>query len=236
MSAGMMMDRQAVLPEMREAPPAQPAIIRILAQLISWIFHPVFVPMMVVFFLVYIHPYLFAGFTPFNKMRIVAMAFVCFTLFPLVTVLLLKGLKFIDSLYLRTQRDRVIPFIACMIWYFWAAYVWLNYGKTSGGTDIPKEAILFAAASFTSTIIGLMLNIKMKISLHAIAMGIVVCLFILMAISQPLHYGGWLSIVFLVTGLVGTARLIVSDHTQAEIYMGLLTGIVSVLLAKAFLG
>jgi hypothetical protein len=231
MSTQLIVDGQN---QLRELNPGQPAAVRVIAKIISWIFHPVFIPVMVIWFLVYEHPYLFAGFTPLQKFRIMIMSFVSFTFFPLVTVLLLKGLKFIDTIYLHTQRDRVIPFIACMIWYFWIAYVWFNFGKTKDVVDIPKEAILFAASAFISTIIGLMVNIKMKVSLHAISMGIVLTFFIVMAFTQSLHFGRWLAVVFLATGLVCTARLIVSDHTTKEVYGGLLTGAASLLLARVF--
>lgn len=227
-----MVDGQNQLHETREARVVrQPAIIRFAANIVSYIFHPVFVPVMVIWFLVYTHPYLFAGFADVQKFRTVMMAVVSFTFFPLVTVLLLKGLKFIDSIFLRTQKDRVIPFIACMIWYFWIWYVWNNFGKT-GDTDMPREAVQFALATFISTIIGLMVNIKMKVSLHAISAGIVLTFFILMAFTQQLNFGIWLAIIFLLTGLVCTARFIVSDHTTQEIYGGLVVGAVSMIIAN----
>ena len=37
-----------------------------------------------------------------------------------MTVFLLKALGFIESLYLRSQKDRIIPYIASGIFYFWA--------------------------------------------------------------------------------------------------------------------
>lgn len=237
MSTRLTVDGQNPLQEIRtRAFPDQPMPIRVIARIISWVFHPVFVPLMVIGFLLYEHPYVFAGFSSFLKFRIMMIAVVCFTFFPLVTVLLLKGLKFIDTIYLHTQKDRVIPFIACMIWYFWISYVWFNFGKTTGGADMPKEAILFAAATFISTIIGLMVNIRMKVSLHTISAGIVLTFFLLMAFTQPLHYGRWLSVVLLLTGVVCTARMIVSDHTTKEIYGGLATGAAAVLLARTLLG
>ena len=60
------------------------------------------------------------------------MFFVIYSLFPLVTVLLAKGLGFIDSVYLKTQRDRIIPYIACEIYYFWIAYVLRHQAEYSG--------------------------------------------------------------------------------------------------------
>lgn len=231
MSTRLMVDGQNQLDEIREGGvPQQHAVLRFIANIISYIFHPVFVPVMVIWFLVYIHPYLFAGFADMQKFRTVMMAVVSFTFFPLVTVLLLKGLKFIDTIFLRTQKDRVIPFIACMIWYFWIWYVWNNFGKT-GDTDMPREAVQFALATFISTIIGLMVNIKMKVSLHAISAGIVLTFFIQMAFIQQLNFGLWLAIIFLLTGLVCTARFIVSDHTAQEVYGGLVVGAVSMIIA-----
>jgi len=231
MNSGLVVDRDKGMQEIRTPYfPEQPAGLRIAAKIISWVFHPVFVPVMVIWFLIYKHPWLFTGFDSMQKPRLLAMAAVMFTLFPLVTILLLKGLKFIDSIYLRTQRERVIPFIACMIWYFWIAYVWNNFGKTGEGFDIPHSAVQFAFGAFISTVIGLMVNVRMKVSLHAISMGVVLAFFVLMAMTQDLNFFVYLSIVILATGLVCTARFIVSDHTPNEIYAGLATGIVSLLI------
>lgn len=233
MNSGLIVDGQSQLQEMREPSfPKQPAGIRIAAKIISYIFHPVFVPVMVIWFLAYVHPNLYAGFNPWLKdTAVMGAAFIAFTFFPVVTILLLKGLKFIDSIYLRTQKERVIPFIACMIWYFWISYVWFSFGKTGNAVDMPHEAVQFAMATFISTIIGLMVNIKMKVSLHAISMGIVVTFMLLLAFTQDLHFGIYLSVALLVAGMVCTARFIVSDHTSQEVYGGLAVGIASMLVA-----
>lgn len=91
--------------------PEQPAVLKLPAKIISYLFHPVFILVYVIYFLAYVHPYLYAGFNERIKTTaVMAAAFIAFTFFPLVTVLLLKGTKFIDSIYLRTQKDRVIPF------------------------------------------------------------------------------------------------------------------------------
>ncbi len=236
MSPGMMIDETNQLQEIRKKTfPEQPAGMKLAANIISYLFHPVFVPVYIIWFLLYVHPYLFAGFTDFQKTKTLVMAVVSFTFFPLVTVLLLKALKFIDSIYLRTQKDRVIPFIACMIWYFWISYVWFNFGKTRDVVDMPREAVEFAMATFISTIIGLMVNIKMKVSLHAISAGLVLTFFIIMGFTQDINVGTWLTVVLVITGLICTSRFIVSDHTPEEVYGGLVTGAVSLLAARVFL-
>ncbi len=233
MNSGIMIDGQNQLQEVRTPSfPQQPVAIRVAAKIISYIFHPVFVPVMVIWFLAYVHPNLYIGFNPWLKdTAVMGAAFVAFTFFPIVTILLLKGLKFIDSIYLRTQKERVIPFIACMIWYFWISYVWFSFGKTRNAVDMPHEAVQFAMATFFSTVIGLMVNIKMKVSLHAISMGIVVTFITVLAFTQNLNFGIYISVAILIAGLVCTARFIVSDHTTPEVYGGLAVGVVSMLVA-----
>jgi len=232
MTERWVIDNQNQLKKFRETVfPQHPAAIRLMGKIISWIFHPVFIPVYVVWFLVYVHPYLFAGFTEWNKSIVMIQAFVMFTFFPVITVLLLRALKFINTIYLHTQKDRIIPFVACGVWYFWIWYVWRNMGQLKDAIIIPTAAVQFALAIFLASSIGLLVNIYMKVSLHAISMGVMITFIMLLAFSQETSFGLYISVAFLVAGLVCTARFIVSDHTQKEVYAGLLLGIVSQLIA-----
>lgn len=221
MSTRLAIDDQSHLTEVREPAPAQPAILKLFASLISYIFHPLFIPLYVVCFLVYIQPYMYSGMDSRGKLIIIAQAFVAYTFFPLITVLLLKGLRFIDSIFLKTQRDRIIPFVASMFFYFWAWYVRLNLPET------PHELLYFSLGVFIVSILGLMANIYMKVSMHAMAMGVASTFIMLMSFSQDISFTVYVSIALVLTGFVCTARLIVSDHTSREIYMGLFIGAIS---------
>jgi hypothetical protein len=226
MPSRLVIDSQNELQEFRDTGlSSQPVGLRIAAKVISYIFHPVFVPVYVVAFLIYVHPYLFAGFSDRSKSMTMLQAFVMFTFFPIVTVLLLKALKFINTIYLRTQKDRIIPFVACGIWYFWIWYVWHNL------PDYPSAAVQFALGIFIAASIGLLANIYMKISMHAISMGIVITFILTLAFREDVSFGVYISIALFMTGLVCTARFIISDHTPGEIYIGLFVGIISQLLA-----
>ena len=205
--------------------PPQPAAVRFVAKIISYIFHPVFVPLYIVWFMVYLHPWLFAGFSNMDKTRTVIMAALMFTFFPVVTVLLLKALKFINSFHLTTQKDRIIPLVACGVWYFWIWYVWKNL------PEYPKPAIQLALAIWISVSLGLMANIIMKVSLHAISIGVMLTFILLLAFSQQLNFGIYISIALLIAGLVCTSRFIVSDHLPKEVYGGLAVGAFSMLIA-----
>jgi hypothetical protein len=224
MSTRLIVDRSSRLQELRD----QPSPIRLTAKIISFIFHPVFVPVCIVLFLLYIHPSAFAGFTGWEKKMTLLQAILMYSFFPVISVLLLKALKFIDSVFLNTQKDRIIPFVICNIWYFWIWYVWRNL------PDSPREIVVLSMAIFLASAIGLMANIYMKISMHTIAMGVMISFIMLLAFTQSVRMGVYISIALFIAGLVCTARFIVSDHTPKEVYSGLLAGVAALLIATLF--
>ena len=202
--------------------------LKIPAHIISYIFHPVFVPVYITAWLVYVHPYFFAGFSAFDRSRTLIMAIMMYSFFPLVTVGLLKALKFIDSVHLNTTKERIIPLAACGIWYFWIWNVWRNL------PDYPEAAVTLSRAIMLSVFLAWLGNIIMKVSLHAISMGAMLGYFIRLGLLGGFPMGGSIAIVLLVTGLVLTSRFIVSDHTEKEIYGGLTLGLLSVWVAQLF--
>ena len=229
MSTRLVIDQSNELKELRESDfPNQPASIRIAATVFSYIFHPVFIPVYVTIFLVYLHPYFFIGFNQQRKLLVVIQAALMYSFFPIVTVLLLKALKFIQSVYLSTQKDRIIPLVICGIWYFWVWYVWRNLD------DYPREIVVFAMATFLGSSIGLMMNIYMKVSLHAISVGVVLGFMFWLGFSQNINAGIYISAALLIAGIVCSSRLIISDHSPKEIYGGLLAGMIAIPVANLF--
>lgn len=203
----------------------QPVVVRFFAHFFSYIFHPLFIPLYVTWFLVFVHTSYFAGYGYGQKLFMLARIALNMVFFPLVTVLLLKGLGFISSVYLRTQKDRIIPYIASGIFFFWAYLVFRNQ------PEVPSILTSFTFAVFLSSSAALIANIYFKISMHAIGMGGVLGLFIIIMQQNDFLMTVPLSIAFLITGIVCTSRLIVSDHTAKEIFTGLLLGIICQLLA-----
>jgi hypothetical protein len=203
----------------------QPAIVKIIARFFSFVFHPVFIPVYVSWFLVYRHPYLFSGFEKWNKTVVLLQVFVTYSFFPIITTLLLKALGFIDSVYLKTQRDRIIPYIVSGIFYFSIWYVMKNQLR------YPAEITYFGKAIFIAASAGLIVNIYMKVSMHAIATGVMTTYAALLTFTDSTNLIPWLVASFFVTGAVCTSRLIISDHSPKEIYTGLITGVVSQLAA-----
>lgn len=209
------------LPAAEADRPAAP--LRIGARIISVLFHPLFIPVYIGWFLIYIL-HQFPNLDAWRKTLLLIQFFVSYTLLPLATMLLAKALGFVDTIYLRTQKDRIIPYIACGVFYFWIWYVFRNQAFS-------KEVTAFSLAVFVASSLGLILNSYFKISMHGLAVGVMVTYVFLMAFASGISFGFYMSVALLITGVVCTARLINSDHGPFEVYAGLLMGIIAQLFA-----
>jgi hypothetical protein len=202
--------------------------LRITAKVISVIFHPLFIPIYILLFTLYVSPIALAM-APEAKFRLSLSFAAMYLLFPLVTVLLAKGLGFIDSILLRTQKDRIIPYIACGIYYFWIWYVLHNQ-------EAPAPLVVLTLAIFLASSAGSLLNSFIKISMHGISIGVAVAFMYLLALVSGASFGVYLSITLLIAGLVCTARLINADHQPKEVYLGLAVGVAALIVAYWFEG
>jgi hypothetical protein len=200
-----------------------------LASAISYIFHPLFIPTYVFLFLLKAFPYEFADITDWQLQMKLFGVFWLTAFFPAFAVFLLWRLKFSDSIFLRTQKERIVPYVITMFFYWWMYYLSRNF------QDQPIVLRFFFMGIFIATVFGLILNNYFKISLHAMGIGGATTAIILFSIYYHLNFGAVISISILLCGIVCTSRFLVSDHTNKEIYAGLALGIVCQLLAYWFI-
>lgn len=199
------------------------------AKLISYILHPIFIPIYVVAFLVYMHPTLFSGFSAWQKMQTVVITAINMVAFPLLAIFLTYKLGFISSIYMNTQKDRIIPYIMAGIFFFWGFTIFRQQNF------YPSILPSFLLGVFLSSSMALIANIYLKVSMHAIGMAGWLALFLIMLFSNSMLMTWPLLLVVLLTGLVLTARMMLNTHTQKEIYLGLLIGIIAQLAAAYFI-
>jgi len=228
MDSQLIVDEKNHLLQVRSLKEKQPAPLRIAARIISYIFHPLFIPVYLSWLAVESQSFLFGVFSEWEKTIFIARFGVMYILFPLVSVLLMKALGFVSSIHLNTQKDRIIPYVVCMIYYWWMWYVLHNQ------PEYPKQFVILSFAIFLASIGGLMANINIKISMHAIGAGLMAAFVMLLGFSQDINFGVYISISILLAGIICTARFIDSDHTAKEIYVGLLVGILALVLAVKF--
>lgn len=203
---------------MTSTPSPYHPLLRFMAKVVSYIFHPLFVPTYIFLLLMLLVPYEFAGITPWQlKLRLFSVFWLT-AFFPAFAVFLLWRLKFSESIFLRTQKERIIPYIITMFFYWWMHYLSRNFA------DQPAVLKFFYTGIFMATAAGLILNNYYKISLHGMGMGGASMAIVLFAFYYHQPMGLVIAGVLLLTGIVATSRFLISDHTQKEVYVGLLVG------------
>lgn len=210
-------------------PLSQPPILKLAARFLSYLFHPLFIPLYVAAYLIYLHPYAFSIFDPKQKFLRLLFVFMITVFFPALTVFLLWRLKFSESIFLRTQKERIIPYVASIIYFFWAFFVTRNLEGT------PVIMTSFFLGTFLCASAALMANSYFKISMHALAVSSAATYMILLGMISGEPMGFPIAIATLIAGIVCTSRLIVSDHHPMEIYWGLILGALSQLVACYFI-
>ena len=82
---------------------------------ISFVTHPLFVPTYFILYLIKVVPFEFVGITDWQLQLRVFSVFWLTAFFPAFAVFLLWRLKFSESIFLRTQKDRIIPYVLSLI-------------------------------------------------------------------------------------------------------------------------
>ena len=99
---------------------------------------------------------------------------------------------------------------------------------------IPRFMGSIVVAALVIQVLCAMINLWWKVSTHSAAIGGVAGA--LIAFSQLFMFNPvwWLCLVFFVAGLIGTARMILRQHTLAQVVIGFLLGAVAAFIVILF--
>lgn len=200
-------------------------VTRAVANVFSYVLHPLFIPLLVTFLSVTALPEFFTAFRS-NSFRwdydvLFIRVTVASVLFPMLVVALSKALGFVGSITMRDQKDRIIPYVASIIFYFWAFYTFKREGAS------PDFYNAFWLGVFLAVVISFVANSFVKISMHTVGWGGVVgfllCLMGDMGMNVSLPLAG----AVLLAGIAGTSRLVLDAHTPREVWSGFVVGVLA---------
>lgn len=201
--------------------------LRALATIVSYMLHPVFLPVLMTWVIYVITPMSFVQYE--GKLSLVFIQIALATIFfPLLVVGLLKALGFITSIFMRTQKERIIPLIATMMCYWWISHVFKNL-------DAPLVLQVLLRGSYWSIIVLFICSIFFKISMHTMAAGGMLGMLIVLMIVTPVSMALPFIAGLLIAGASGTARLLLGAHTQFEVWVGYILGVLVMLAAYWYL-
>lgn len=188
--------------------------------IVSYLFHPLFIPVggTILYFLV--APYSTLELQSGNILPI----FILTVIIPIIFFLILKNLGVIHSIFLPTLQERKYPlYISC------ALFLMILYKVIPN--NYVHELFYFFTGLLTATGTALiLLFLKFKTSMHLLGMGSVLMFMIGLSIHFEVNITLAISIFTLCTGLVATSRLYLQAHNKVELLIGFLVGICSQLI------
>lgn len=183
------------------------------ARLLSVLLHPVFMPTITLWAMITLDPGLAFFVPPDRRPMAIFMVALMSALFPLVSMQLLVRARVITSLELHERRERPVAYGITLI-YFGAT--WYLMHRTPFHPAV--QAMLVGA--FAALLLTLLITLRWKISAHLVGIGGMIGA---LAAVNSLHHLGLLPVLALLiamAGLLATARLLSSDHTQAQVIAG----------------
>ncbi|MFT4063069.1 MAG: hypothetical protein QM642_12020 [Edaphocola sp.] len=198
------------------------------AKVISYLLHPLFMPLLSAFIVMVLDKSAFAGIKAAQRSQLLINIGINTIGFPLLSILLLKALGFIESIQLKTTKERIIPLIATMTFYFWAYLVVKNL-------NAPLSLRVLMLGCFWGIVVVFLLNIFMKVSMHTAAAGGVLSIIVVLMFIGHINLSIPLLLALLVGGTIGTARLVLYAHTPWELWLGYIAGMAVQLAAYGYL-
>ena len=186
-----------------------------LAQLISIILHPIFMPLLALHLTLLNIP---SFSLTINQNLIYGILISNSIIFPLVSIFWLIRKGKVSSLEMSNHKERSIPLFKTVIWMLFGCYL---LEKPLFYTPILKAELLGAIIIILTASI---VSKYWKISLHLLGIGGVVGVFIALQIM----HGDFLNILILfilLSGLLGVARIKQKAHNYAQVYSGFLVGL-----------
>ena len=227
-------------PEEKPVVNTQPKFLRVLAHIVSYVFHPVFFPLIMAFMLYKLSPSAFVGLSFKQLVYMFIIIGYSAVFFPLFSILLMKKLDFINSYSMPTAKERTIPLMAIMIFYFWATHVFNSMGiatplNPNPGPLAPLIYKVLLLGNFWGVIALFMVNIFTKISLHTAAAGGMIGIILVLMWDGHVNMAVPLLAAIVLAGVIGTARMILGAHQRGDIWLGYVIGILVQLGAYVYM-
>lgn len=186
-----------------------------ISKFISIIFHPVLIPTLG-FFLLFNSGFYFSMITWEAKRFVLLVVLFSTGILPVLSVAILAlNSKF--DISMENSRDRIIPLMSSSVFYY-LGFVLLERMKA-----FPVFK-LFLVASVLVIVVMLIISFKWKISNHMAAVGGMTGTIFALSFRGGVNPIFTILTVILISGLVGTARLVLKKHDLKQLTAGYILG------------
>lgn len=191
------------------------------ARLMSMIFTPFYLPIVG---LIALFIFSYMSLLPMiYKLVILAMVYLLTVVAPSLLIHLYRLCQGWTSHELGRKERRLVPYIISIVCYF-ACFFWMEYRNT------PRVISIIVVVALTIQMVCALINIWWKISTHTAAIGGVAGGLVSYSIAFSFNPLWWLCFVLILAGAVGTARMILRQHSLSQVVTGFLVGVACAIL------
>lgn len=191
---------------------------RVVAKIISFLFHPLLLTTYLVTLIGYYFPTMLMV-APQNMRPILAFIF-CFTfILPAVNILIFKIFGTISNYTMDSRRERLVPFVAISVIYI--VMTFLFYYRLPFSSNFSNLMLLVTML----VVAGTAITFFYKVSIHSLAMWGGVGILVPLNKAMEQSYLLWPTAgIIVAAGLVMSARLYLDAHTPRQVMIGGLVG------------
>lgn len=185
------------------------------ARIMSMIFTPFYLPIVG---LIALFIFSYMSLLPMMyKLVMLAMVYLLTVVAPSLLIHLYRLCQGWTSHELGRKERRLVPYIISIVCYF-ACFFWMEDRNT------PRVISIIVVVALTIQMVCALINIWWKISTHTAAIGGVAGGLISYSIAFSFNPLWWLCFVLILAGAVGTARMILRQHSLSQVIGGFLVG------------
>lgn len=198
-------------------------MIKFIAQFLSVVLHPIFIPIIALFIIFHSDSYLNYDTNEDAKPTLYLFVFLLTVVMPGLSTFILVRNKMISSIRMPHREERTGPYSITIFYYILLYYLLQRIDR------LPPVMLSMVLGAIISLLLVTIINSKIKISAHTAGIsgliGIYMGLSTISVIALPemyLVYG-----LIMLFGILAAARLYLEAHRPIEIYLGAIIGFVS---------
>ena len=192
---------------------------------ISYVFHPLIMPLLGVLFYFSKTP----RFIPEEIIEAKIFSIILLTIFlPLLIFFLLKTLRRVDSIHLKSTDERKLPLLINSV------IITLILTRVFTSNQIIELYFFFIGILLSTLICFLFAIFKIKASIHMLAASGFFMFAVAIGIHFKININGTIGLMMILLGAIATSRLHLKAHTYPELIIGAFIGLIPQLILLNF--
>lgn len=185
------------------------------ARIISMVFTPFYLP---VIGLITLFIFSYMSLLPMTyKLPVLFIVYLFTVVAPSLLIHLYRRVQGWTSHEMGWKERRIVPYIISIVCYF-GCFFWMEYRNT------PRVISIILVVALAIQMACALINVWWKISTHTAAIGGVAGSLVSYSIAFSFNPLWWLCLVLLLAGAVGSARMILRQHSLSQVVTGFMVG------------